>query len=213
MRLLLVDDHNLVRAGLRTLLEQMAGVEVVGETEDGREAVRLARKLQPDVVLMDIAMPGLNGIDAAMQIRQRQPEVVILILSMYSDDIYVDRALRSGAAGYLLKDSATEELSLALNAIRAGETYLSPRISRKVLDSYLGRRSGGDVEDAPLTVRQREVLQLISEGKTTRQIAGILKLSIKTVETHRANIMHRLGISDVAGLVRYAIRIGLVSET
>lgn len=213
LKLLLADDHVLVRAGLRTLLEKIPDIQVVGETDDGHEAVRLARALEPDVILMDIAMPTLNGIDAATQIRQRHPGIQIIILSMYSDDVYVDRALRSGAGAYLLKDSATEELGLALKAVRRGETYLSPRVSRKLLDSYLGNRGAvGEAEDVTLTGRQREVLQLIAEGHTTRNIAGRLNLSIKTVETHRANIMHRLGVNDVAALVRYALRVGLLSE-
>jgi len=209
LRVLLVDDHALVRAGMRSLLQDLPEVDVVAEAGDGAEALAAAEREHPDVVLMDIAMKGMNGLDAAARLRERQPGVKVIILSMHTSEEYVLLALRAGAAGYLIKDSATTELELALKSVMRGETYLSPAISRQVVDGYVqrvGARTGPD----PLTPRQREVLKFIAEGKSTKEIAFALGLSAKTIETHRAQIMERLAIRDIPGLVRYAIRTGLV---
>lgn len=209
LRVLLVDDHKLVRAGMRSLLREFEGVEVVAEASDGAEALLLAERERPDVVLMDIAMKGMNGLEAAARLRERLPATKIVILSMHTSEEYVLLALRAGAAAYLIKDSATSELELALQSVMRGETYLSPAISRQVVEGYVQRVGEGGAAD-PLTPRQREVLKRIAEGRSTKEIAYELNLSVKTVETHRAQIMERLGIRDVAGLVRYAMRAGLV---
>jgi DNA-binding NarL/FixJ family response regulator len=211
LRVVLADDHKLVRAGLRSLLQQMPGVTVVGEAQDGREALDLVAEHRPDVVLMDITMAGLNGLEAALQIKKEHPQIRVIMLSMHASEEYVLQALHAGASGYLLKDSAPLELELALAAVSRGETYLSPPISKQVVDSYMQRVGGGVRPQATLTGRQREILQLIAEGNSTKAIAHRLKLSIKTVETHRAQLMERLAIYDVPGLVRYAIRHGLAS--
>ena len=209
LRILLVDDHTLVRAGMRSLLQDIADVEVVAEASDGAEALAAAERERPDVVLMDIAMKGMNGLEAAARLRERLPGVKVIILSMHTSEEYVLLALRAGAAAYLIKDSATSELELALKSVMRGETYLSPAISRQVVDGYVQRVGVGAGPD-PLTPRQREVLKRIAEGRSTKEIAFDLNLSVKTVETHRAQIMERLGIRDVAGLVRYAMRAGIV---
>jgi DNA-binding NarL/FixJ family response regulator len=209
LRVLLADDHALVRAGMRSLLREIPGVEVVAEAGDGAEALELAARERPDVVLMDIAMRPVNGLEAAARLRERLPGVKVVILSMHASEEYVLQALRAGAAAYLIKDSATAELELALKSVMRGETYLSPAISRQVVEGYMQRVGAGGADD-PLTPRQREVLKRIAEGRSTKEIAFELKLSVKTVETHRAQIMERLGIRDVAGLVRYAMRAGLV---
>jgi len=193
------------------LLEKIPGVEVVGEAADGREAVALVKSTSPNMVLMDIAMAGLNGLEATARIRKEFPRVRVIILSMHANEEYVLQTLRAGAAGYLLKDSATAELELAIHAVARGDTYLSPAISKRVIDDYLGRTSGQKSFAEQLTPRQREILQLIAEGKSTKEIAYLLNLSIKTVETHRTQLMDRLDIHDVPGLVRYAMRIGLVT--
>ena len=210
IRVLLADDHTLVRAGIRSLLNGLENVEVVGEAGDGQEAVRLAESLRPDVVLLDVGMPGLNGLDVAARLVIHDPSIRVLILSMHTSEEYVLRALRAGCAGYLLKGSAVAELEIAVRAVARGETYLSPAVSKHVMDDYV-RRTGGatDPIDA-LTPRQREVLQLVAEGNTSKDIADRLGLSFKTVEAHRAQIMERLGLHDVAGLVRFAMRMGLV---
>jgi DNA-binding NarL/FixJ family response regulator len=208
-RVLLADDHALVRAGLRSLLNGMPGVEVVAEASDGAEALELAMRERPDVVLMDIAMKGMGGLEATTRLRAELPQSKVIILSMHSSEEYVLQALRAGAAAYLIKDAATAELELALKSVARGETYLSPAISRQVVDGYV-QRVGAAAEGDPLTPRQREVLKRIAEGRSTKQIAFDLNLSVKTVETHRAQIMERLSIRDVAGLVRYAMRTGLV---
>lgn len=210
VRILLADDHHLVRTGMRALLKSFPNVEVVGETGDGREAIELVQTLAPNIVLMDIAMPGLNGLDATARIVKEFPHTRVIILSMHANEEYVQQALRAGAAGYLLKNAAPEELGLAIQAVTRGETWLSPAISRLVVEEYLGARGETAGPLAQLTLRQREILQLIAEGKTTKQIAAALAVSIKTVETHRTQLMERLGIRDVAGLVRFAIRHGLV---
>jgi DNA-binding NarL/FixJ family response regulator len=209
IRVLLADDHSLVRAGIRSLLGAMAEVEVVGEAASGEEAIELAGARRPDVVLMDIAMKGMTGLEAAAVLRERVPEVRVVILSMHAGEEYVLQALRAGAAGYLLKDAATGELELALRSVMRGESWLSPAVSRQVVEGYV-QRTAGEAAPEVLTARQREVLRLVAGGKSTKEIAFLLNLSVKTVETHRAQIMERLGIRDVAGLVRYALRTGLV---
>ena len=214
IRILLADDHTLVRAGIRSLLEQVPNVEVVAEANDGRDALRLIHEHQPDIAFMDVTMQGLNGLDATAQITKTCPGVQVIMLSMHKNEEYVSQALRVGAAGYLLKDAATTELELAVQAVTRGETYLSPAVSKHVVDRYLQRVNNtteSASEPTRLTVRQREILQLIAEGHTTKQIAGLLHLSTKTVETHRSQLMDRLGIRHIAGLVRYAVRTGLVA--
>jgi DNA-binding NarL/FixJ family response regulator len=218
-RVLLVDDHLLVRAGLRTLLEQMPGTEVVGEASNGREALDLIKAAPPDVVLMDITMAEMNGLVATAQITHDFPQVRILMLSMHATKEYVTQALQAGASGYLLKDAAPTELELAIRSVMRGEKYLSPAVSTHVIADYLQRATGSTSRvdtmissTTPLTLRQREILQLIAEGNTTKEIAAKLTLSVKTVETHRTQLMERLDIHDIAGLVRYAIRIGLVTS-
>jgi DNA-binding NarL/FixJ family response regulator len=211
-RVLLADDHSLVRAGIRSLLEKISGIEVVGEASNGREALELIKTQLPDLVLMDIAMRDLGGLEALPRITKNFPGVKVVILSAHANEEYVIRALRSGAAGYLLKDAATMELELAISAVAQGKTYLSPSISRPVIDSYLERVGSASSPIEQLTARQREILQLIAEGKNTKEIAGLLEISVKTVEAHRLQLMARLDIHDVPGLVRYAIRSGLVSS-
>jgi DNA-binding NarL/FixJ family response regulator len=211
IRVLLVDDHSLVRAGIRSLLEKIPGVEVVGEASNGRAALDLVKSKLPNLVLMDIAMPELGGLEALPRITKDFPGVRVIILSAHANEEYAIRALRSGAAGYMLKDAATEELDLAINSATEGKTYLSPSISRTVIDSYLERVGGETGPLEQLTPRQREILQLMAEGKNTKEIAYLLGISVKTVEAHRLQLMARLDIHDVPGLVRYAIRSGLVS--
>ena len=210
IRVLLADDHTLVRAGIRSLLENMEGIEVIAEASDGRDALRLVRAHRPDVVLMDIAMPGLNGLEAAARIAKKCPNVRVIILSMHVNEEYVLQALRAGAAGYMVKGADAAELEIAIRAVARGETYLSPMVSKHVVTDYIQRISGETSPLELLTPRQREVLQLIAEGYSTKKIARTLKISVKTVETHRMQLMERLDIHDIAGLVRYAIRIGLV---
>ncbi len=210
IRILLADDHTLVRAGISSLLKNLEGVEVIAEASDGREALRLVRVHRPDVVLMDIAMPGLNGLEAAARIAKIFPHVRVIILSMHVNEEYVLQALRAGAAGYLVKGADAAELEVAIRAVARGETYLSPTVSKHVVTDYIQRISGETTSLELLTPRQREVLQLIAEGYSTKKIAHTLKISVKTVETHRMQLMERLDIHDIAGLVRYAIRVGLV---
>jgi DNA-binding NarL/FixJ family response regulator len=212
IRVLVADDHALFRAGIRKLLQTFAGVEVVGEAADGHEALRVAVAQRPDVVLMDIAMPDLNGVEAAARLTRDGPRPRVVILSMHAGEEHVLRAIRAGAAGYLLKDASPAELETAVRAVARGETYLSPAISRYVVEDYV-RRGGG--EHSPLdrlTPRQREILQLLAEGNTAKAIAAKLGLSVKTVETHRAQLMERLEVRDLATLVRLAVRLGLVTS-
>lgn len=211
IRVLLADDHTLVRAGLRKLLESMPAVTVVGEADDGLALLALAEQLQPDLVLMDIAMAGLNGLEATARLRKAQPGVRVLILSMHQSEEYVRQALRHGAMAYLLKDAAPAELELAIQAVLRGETWLSPAVSRGVMSDYVQRLRGETASAVVLTPRQREVLQLVAEGHSTKDIARRLDLSVKTVDTHRSQLMKQLDIHEVAGLVRYALRSGLIS--
>jgi DNA-binding NarL/FixJ family response regulator len=213
IRILLADDHKLVRAGIRSLLERLPDVEVVGEASDGREAVRLVEEQRPRIVLMDIAMPLLNGLEATRRLTKAFPEVSVIILSIYSDEEHVYQALRAGASGFLLKGAAIEELDLAIRAVVRSETYLSPPISRPVIREYV-RRTGLEPHSIErLSPRQTEILQLIAEGKSMKQIALGLSINVKTVETHRAAVMSRTGVRDVAGLIRYAVKVGLIDLT
>jgi DNA-binding NarL/FixJ family response regulator len=218
IRVLLADDHTIVRAGLRLILERIDGVEVVGEAGDGREALRLIKTTNPTIVVMDIAMAGLNGLEATAYITQEYPEVRVIILSMHATEQYVIQAVRAGAAGYLLKDAAKTELELAIQAVARGDTYLSAAVSKHVMAGYRRRLSGEVQEEQAresqktdgLTAAERELLQLIAEGYTTKQIAARLHVSAKAIEARRARLMDHLDIHDLAGLVRYAIRLGLV---
>jgi two-component system, NarL family, response regulator NreC len=207
-RLLLADDHVMMRDGLRTILNE-EGFKVVGEASDGLEAVRLGQSLEADVAILDISMPLLNGIDAAREILRSSPKTKIIILTMYTDDRYVLASLRAGISGFVLKSKASSSLVQAIHAVRNGEVYLSSGISKAVVDAFLAK---DDNPADPLSGREREVLQLIAEGKNTKEIGCILGISTKTTDSHRANIMHKLHIPEVAGLVRYAVREGLVQD-
>jgi len=213
IRVVLADDHTLVRAGIRTLLEKLPGVDVVGEAVDGREALHLVKLHLPDVVLMDISMAGLNGLEAAARMTKEFPAVRVLMLSMHNNEEYYLRALKAGVAGYLLKKAATAELATALQRVARGEIYLSQEISRRLVKKFL--LHGVTERKSPLeqlTERQREILQLIAEGQNTKGIADILKVSPKTVEYHRMNLMKSLNVHDIPGLVRFALRVGLISQ-
>jgi DNA-binding NarL/FixJ family response regulator len=212
LRVVLADDHALVRAGIRALLEKLPGIEVVGEADNGRQALELIKKTSPNLILLDISMAELGGLEALPRIVRDFPGVKVLILSGHANEEYVLRALRCGATGYMLKEAAAEELGLAIKAVAQDKTYLSPSVSRTVVESYLQRAAGEEGPIEQLTARQREVLQLIAEGKNTKEIASTLEISVKTVEAHRLQLMARLDIHDVPGLVRYAIRSGLVSS-
>lgn len=206
LRLLVADDHALVRAGMLALLAELPGVTVVAETGDGREALRLIRERKPDIALLDISMPGLNGLEVAARVAQEHPATRVIIVSMHGDDESVRRALVGGAAGYLLKNSDRSELELALSTVARGDTWLSPSLTKRIALAYAQGASPFEV----LTPRQREVLQLVAEGHSNKEIASRLQVALKTVEAHRTELMERLGIHGVAGLVRYAIQVGLV---
>ena len=213
IRVLLADDHTLVRAGIRALLEKIPGVEVAGEAGDGREVLDLIKAQQPDVVLLDISMPGLNGLQALARITRDFPHVRVVILSMHHNDEYVLQALKSGVSGYLLKRAATTELAAAVKTVVDGQIYLSREIASQFLKKFPLQqiaRSRSPLEQ--LTLRQREILQLLAEGQTTKAIGLVLKLSDKTVEYHRAKLMARLNIFDIPGLVRFALRTGVISH-
>ncbi|MGD0209116.1 MAG: response regulator transcription factor [Verrucomicrobiota bacterium] len=213
IRVILADDHTLVRAGIRALLEKLPGVEVMGEASDGREVLNLVRLHRPDVVLMDIAMPGLNGLEAAARMAKEFPDVRVIILSMHHNEEYVWRALKAGAAGYLLKKAATAELATALQRVAHGEIYLSQEISTRLPKSFpLNGIANRKSPLEQLTGRQREILQLIAEGQNTKGIAEILKVSPKTVEYHRMKLMGCLNVHDIPGLVRFALRVGLLPQ-
>jgi DNA-binding NarL/FixJ family response regulator len=205
-RVLLADDHQLFRQGLRVLLEN-AGHEIVGEASDGREALRLARTLRPDVAVLDVSMPVLNGLDTTRELRRAVPDTKTILVTMYTDRHYVLQALRAGTRGYVLKTQAAEDLLRAISVTLRGEMYLSPAISASVVDAYLNK---SDAPDDPLTPRERQILQLIAEGNSTKNIANLLSVSFKTAESHRSRTMKKLDIHDVAGLVRYAISRGLI---
>ena len=212
VKIILADDHRIMREGLRALLEKQSGMEVIAEAEDGRTTVDLAYELKPDVVVIDISMPDLNGIDATRQIISAAPNIKVIALSMHSDRKFVREMLAAGASGYLLKDSAFEELGTALAAVINNQTYLSPKIADTVIKDYLGKIDTTESKTSPsLTNREREVLQLLAEGRTTKEIASKLCVSIKTIETHRKQIMEKLGLKSVAELTKYAIREGLTS--
>jgi DNA-binding NarL/FixJ family response regulator len=211
-RIILADDHGIMREGLRALLEKQSGIEVSAEADNGRTTVELSRELKPDVVIIDIAMPDLNGIEATRQIVAESPGVKVIALSMHSDRKFVREMLSAGASGYMLKDSAFEELDKAVSTVNDNKTYLSPGIAETVVKDYLGKIvTDNSAASIALTNREREVLQLFAEGKTTKQIASLLFLSIKTIETHRKQIMGKLGLNGIAELTKYAIREGLTS--
>jgi DNA-binding NarL/FixJ family response regulator len=207
IRILLADDHAVVRQGFKMILEAEADMEIVGEAGNGRQAVDLAEQLRPDVVVMDVAMPELNGIEATRRLASSVPRVRVIALSMHKDSVYVREILRAGARGYLLKDSGAADLVAAIHAVASGESYLSPAVSNAVLDDY--RRHVTNPIDL-LTSREREVLQLLAEGKTNKEIAGVLNLSVYTVDAHRGRIMEKLNLHSINDLVRFAVRNGLI---
>jgi two-component system response regulator NreC len=213
VRILLADDHTVMRNGLRLLLERQPNLQVVGEAADGRQAVALSETVNPDVVVMDIAMPNLNGIEAARQIVNRNPRTAIAILSMHSDESYVIRALKAGARAYLLKDSAEADLLAAVRALTDGKSFFSPAISKILVEDYMRQLQSRGAEDTYelLTNREREILQLLAEGRTNKEVANMLNLSLYTVETHRAHILQKLNLHSVPELILYAVRKGIIA--
>jgi two-component system response regulator NreC len=214
IRILLADDHTILRAGLRMMLNAQSDMEVIGEAQDGRQALQEVQRLQPDVVLMDITMPDLNGIEATRQIKRIQPDVKILVLTMHEHDEYVFQALRAGASGYMLKEALDTELITAIHVIKSGQFYLSPTAQSVVVGDYLQRVHTGEERDSysSLTEREREILKLVAEGHTNNQIAELLVISPKTVDTHRTHIMDKLNLHSRAELVKYAMRRGLLED-
>ncbi len=213
IRILLADDHNVLREGMRLLLERQPGFEVVGEASDGRETISLVEDQHPDVVIMDIAMPNLNGIEATRRITERSPRVGVVILSMHHDESYVIRSLKAGARAYLLKDALKTELVAAIQAVAQGRSFFSPKVSQILQEDYiqaLGRKGGDDSFDL-LTGREHEILQLIAEGKTNKEVANLLHLSLHTVDTHRTHILQKLNLHSVPELILYAVRKGIIS--
>ncbi|ODS32194.1 MAG: DNA-binding response regulator [Candidatus Scalindua rubra] len=212
-RVLLADDHTIVRQGLRALLDSQEDIQVVGEAEDGRQAIENVKQLVPDIVVIDITMPSLNGIEATRQIKKLNPEIMVLVLTVHINEEYIYQVFQAGASGYLLKESAVSDLVSAINVAKKGEIFLSPSISKIIVKDYMKHAVGesGDFDSLNLlTGREREILQLIAEGRTNKEIASLLKLSVKTVDVHRAHIMEKLHIHDVTGLVKYSIRKGLI---
>lgn len=209
----MADDHQLMRSGVRLMLERETDLAVVGEACDGREAVALVKSLKPEVVVMDIGMPNLNGIEAARQMTEENPQLAIVMVSMHSDESYVLRALKAGARGYLLKDSAEADLIKAVHAVAGGKSFFSPAVSKLLLDDYVRKLKRSGTEDAYdlLTPREREVLQLIAEGKSNKDIANLLNLSVYTVESHRANLMEKLNLKGLPELILYAVRKGIIA--
>lgn len=212
VRVLLADDHGVVRKGLRYLLEQEPDVKVVGEATNGLDAVKLCEELEPDVVIMDIAMPLLNGIDATAQITRRHPAMKVIILSMHADESYLTRSLTSGAKGYLLKDSAEEDMTRAVRAVMSGHTFFSPGVAQTLVEQYLQNLGKNVVQDSYelLTEREKQVLQLLAAGKSNKDVAVLLDLSVYTVETHRSNLMQKLGLHNTAEIVLFAVRRKLI---
>ena len=210
IRIVLAEDHTIVRKGLRSLLEQLPGIEVIAEAADGREAVTAAGTLKPDVLLMDFSMPGLNGLEATRQVKQRVPGTRVLILTRHANKEYVEAILRAGASGYLIKKSAVDELILAIQAVHRGDFYIDSSVSKIVVNGYLSRLPD-QAQEVKITPRQREVLQLIAEGRSNREIASTLYISVKTVDNHRANLMQKLELNSTADLIQYAIRNGIIS--
>ncbi len=210
LKVVLADDHTVVRAGIRAILERIAGIEILGEASNGREALALVEQHQPHLLLTDIGMPEMNGLEATSRVTKEFPNVRVIILSMHATEEYVWQALRAGAAGYLLKDTDVKELELAIKSVAAGKSYLTSSVSQQKVENYMQRLGAGASPLDLLTPRQREILQLIAEGITTKAIASMLNISVKTVETHRSLLMDQLQIYDIPGLVRYAMRMGMV---
>ena len=212
IRILIADDHGIVRTGLRLLLDRIADIELTGEAADGREAVRLAAELQPDVVILDIGMPLLNGLEAAAQIIRENPRAGVIFLSMYTDESYIVRALDAGGRGYLLKDNADEDIERAIRSVAAGRPFFSPSIAQALLEDYVRLMRQRGVQDSYdlLTERERETLQLLAEGKSNKEAAAVLNLSPYTVETHRTNLMQKLALHNTAEIVLYAVRKGII---
>jgi len=213
LRVLLADDHNLIRAGLRLVVSQQPDCTVVGEASNGREAVAMANSLKPDVAVLDIGMPDLNGIEACRQIRESLPGTQVVMLSMHSDESYVLRALKSGARAYLLKDSAEADLARAIHAVSEGKSFFSPAVGKVLLEDYMRKlqRTGAEDSYELLSPREREVLQLVAEGKSSKEISTLLNLSVYTVETHRAKLMQKLNLRSVPEVILYAVRKGIIS--
>ena len=213
IRVILADDHCVIRHGLRLILEQQEDFEVLGEARDGREAVNLAAALHPDVAVLDITMPNLNGIEAARQITEKQPHVAVVVLSMHADESYVLRALKAGARGYLLKESPESDFVSAIRSVNEGKSFFSPAISRLLVEDYVRQMQHRDIDDSYdlLTPREREILQIVAEGKSNKEIANLLNLSLYTVETHRGNILQKLNLHSVPELILYAVRKGVIA--
>ena len=211
IKVFVADDHTILRQGIKALLDNQGGIEVIGEAKDGREAIKIIEEVLPDVILMDIAMPGLNGLEATRRIKKKFPKMKVLVLTMYTNEEYIFQILNAGANGYLVKETAFQDLISAIRAVYRGEAFMSPSISKKVINNYIKRARGDKkkVHDI-LTTREREILQLIAEGNSNKRIAEALFISPKTAETHRTHIMDKLNIHDRAGLIKYAIRKGIV---
>lgn len=212
IKVLVADDHTILRQGIKALLDNQEGIEVVGEAKDGREAIKTIEEVFPDVILMDIAMPGLNGLEATRRIKKKFPKIKVVVLTMHANEEYIFQILKAGADGYLVKETAFQDLISAINAVCKGEAFMSPSISKTVIHNYMQRAKGEEKAGCDtLTTREREILQLVAEGNSNKKIAEALFISPKTVETHRTHIMDKLNIHDRAGLIKYAIRKGIAN--